>query len=65
MSMECVSYLQVVKDEKQRFCGQSLIELYGVRVVRWYLMMEGQGGTRVPHQVLPSGQKHSKLQQTD
>lgn len=49
----CDFYLQVVEDEKECFCGQSLVELYGVRVVRWYLMMEGQGGTRIPHQVLP------------
>lgn len=47
------SHLQVVEDEKQCFCGQSLVELDGVRVVRWYLMMEGQGGAGVPHQVLP------------
>lgn len=51
------SYLQVVEDEKQCFCGQSLVELYGVRVERWYLMMEGQGGAWIPHQVLPGGQK--------
>lgn len=50
-------YLQVVEDEKECFCGQSLVELYGVRVVRRYLVVEGQGGTRVPHQVLPSGDR--------
>lgn len=55
-------YLQVVEDEKECFCGQSLVELYGVRVVRRYLMMEGQGGTRIPHQVLPLGQEHKQLE---
>lgn len=54
-------YLQVVEDEKQCFCGQSLVELYGVRVVWRYLMMEGQGGTWIPHQVLPLGQKQKQL----
>lgn len=54
-------YLQVVEDEKECFCGQSLVELYGVRVVRRYLMMEGQCGTRIPHQVLPSGQKNTVI----
>ena len=54
-------YLQVVEDEKECFCGQSLVELYGVRVVRRYLMMEGQGGTWIPHQVLPCGQKHRHI----
>lgn len=57
----CDFYLQVVEDEKECFCGQSLVELYGVRVVRWYLMMEGQGGTRIPHQVLPLGQKQTGI----
>lgn len=56
------TYLQVVEDEKERFCGQPLVELYGIRVVRWYLMVEGQGGTWVPHQVLPVGQKQNQLQ---
>lgn len=46
-------YLQVVEDEEERFCGQSLVELYGVRVVGWYLMVVGQSGTWIPHQVLP------------
>lgn len=50
-------YLQVVEDEKQCFCGQSLVELYGVRVMWRDLMMEGQGGTRIPHQILPLGRK--------
>lgn len=45
--------LQVIEDEEESFCGQSLVELYGVRVMRWDLMMEGQGGTWIPHQVLP------------
>lgn len=53
-------YLQVVENEKECFCGQSLVELYGVRVVRRYLMMEGQGGTRIPHQVLPLGQSQKQ-----
>lgn len=48
----CGCYLQVVEDEKQCFCGQSLVEFYRVRVMRWYLMVEGQGGTWVPHQIL-------------
>lgn len=45
-------YLQVVEDEKQCFCRQSLVEFYGVRVMWRYLMVEGQGGTWIPHQVL-------------
>lgn len=46
-------HLQVVEDEEESFCGQSLVELYGVRVVRWYLMVVRQGGAWIPHQVLP------------
>lgn len=52
-------YLQVVEDEEQSFCGQSLVELYGVRVVWWYLVVEGQGGTWIPHKVLPLKQKQT------
>lgn len=58
--MESV-YLQVIEDEEESFCGQSLVELYGVRVMRWDLMMEGQGGTWIPHQVLPLRQKQKTL----
>lgn len=48
-----VCYLQVVEDEEERFRGQPLVKLHGVRVRRWHLVVERQGGARVPHQVLP------------
>lgn len=48
-----IAYLQVVKDEEERFCGEPLVKLHSVRVGRWHLVVERQGGARVPHQVLP------------
>lgn len=59
VEVDLLFYLQVVEDEKERFCRQSLVELYRVGVVRWYLMVEGQRGTRIPHQVLSVGKKQS------
>lgn len=58
-----VSYLQVVKDEEERFCGQTLVELHGVRVGWRHLVVEGQGGARVPHQVLPERRRTEASQQ--
>lgn len=48
-----VRYLQVVEDEEERFGGQPLVKLHGVGVRRRHLVVERQGGARVPHQVLP------------
>lgn len=47
------SYLQVIEDEEEGFSGESLVKLHGVGVGRWHLVVERQGGARVPHQVLP------------
>lgn len=47
------AYLQVVEDEEEGLCGEPLVELYSVGVGRWHLVVERQGGARVPHQVLP------------
>lgn len=47
------THLQVVKDEEERFRGKPLVKLYSVRVGGWHLVVERQGGARVPHQVLP------------
>lgn len=48
------TYLQIVEDKEERLCGEPLVKLYGVGV-RWrHLVVERQGGARVPHQVLPA-----------
>lgn len=54
------AYLQVVKDEEEGFCGKPLVKLYSVGVGRWHLMVERQGGARVPHQVLPVIWRHTE-----
>lgn len=56
------TYLQVVKNEEERFSGKPLVELHSVGV-RWrHLVVERQGGARVPHQVLPAGLTGSECQ---
>lgn len=56
-----VFYLQVVKDEEERFCGEPLVELHSVGVGGWDLVVERQGGAGVPHQVLPVNQTHADV----
>lgn len=53
LSEEVCDYLQVIENEEESFCGQSLVELYGVRVMRRYLMVVWQSGAWIPHKVLP------------
>lgn len=49
------TYLQVVKNKEERFCRKPLVKLYSVGMGRRHLVVERQGGARVPHQVLPAG----------
>lgn len=58
-------YLQVVKDEEERLRGQPLVKLHGVGVRRRHLVVERQGGARVPHQVLPEKRQTEASQQQE
>lgn len=50
-------YLQIVEDEEERLSRQALVELHGVRVWGWHLVVVGGRRAGVPGQVLPVGHK--------
>lgn len=52
-------YLQIVEDEEECLGGQALVELHGVRVWGWHLVVVGGRRTGVPGQVLPVGDRGS------
>lgn len=48
-------YLQIVEDEEERLSGQALVELHGVRVWGWHLVVVGGRRAGVPGEVLSVG----------
>lgn len=46
-------YLQIVEDEEERLSRQALVELHGVRVWGWHLVVVGGCRAGVPGEVLP------------
>lgn len=48
-------YLQIVEDEEERLSGQALVELHGVRVRGWHLVVVGGRRAGVPGEVLSVG----------
>lgn len=48
-------YLQIVEDEEEGLSGQALVELHGVRVWGWHLVVVGGRWAGVPGEVLPVG----------
>lgn len=48
-------YLQIVEDEEERLGGQALVELHGVRVRGWHLVVVGGRRAGVPGEVLSVG----------
>lgn len=48
-------YLQIVEDEEEGLSGQALVELHGVRVWGWHLVVVGGRRAGVPGEVLPVG----------
>lgn len=46
-------YLQIVEDEEEGLSGQALVELHGIRVWGWHLVVVGGRRAGVPGEVLP------------